>query len=228
MTYSYSTSTNALLFHPLLVKASAHARTQWECNTDIQNIESYQIKKCDIREDPEYKITEEDMMRLRTESKNAIRQWCLLHSVFIEGSMCAMIDTRSHEVYPVDLIARKHDKAQIITIFYTKKRIPKHRYDGILQYTKDLHEVCIQLYALCPTTLALNIYPKTTDGVETMDVIQISRAQWSGQRRRRQAGGGVSVTATTRIPLQNSSVQVREALRMHRRSRGSPHSLMRE
>lgn len=177
-------------------------------------MDRYRPKPCHICDDPDYKLTDEEMTRRKSDTKAAIHVWCFTHSVYVERQECAVVDTRSFELYPIDFIARKHNKVHTVIVFHTRKRIPKHRYDEVLQYARDMHAVCVQLYAMCPTTLVLNTFPATTTTTtgptregdtrsnsnnNDVDIIQISRNRWSGQRRRRQNGGGVSVP-TTRLP----------------------------
>lgn len=183
MVAAFSTSVAALVCHPLLMTTHTSedehgTRSRWVCPAiPLVALHGYECVTCSIDREPAFNLPLHDLTRLCTSTRSQVDEWLRVKGFVRETDACALIDPRSNRMYPIDLIASRHGKACLIILLHTRRRIPRSRHAYALFYANEVHGVCIEQYAMSPTTIVLNTYFK-------------------GQAE----GGGTGVSAISRPP----------------------------
>lgn len=162
----YSTSVTALICHPLLMRMHTTedehvTETRWLCPVIPAGVLSgYECITCPIEREPAFSLQISDLIRLRSEAHAQVDVWMRAKGFARESDLCALVDPRSFRMYPIDMIASRHGKAYLIFLMHTRRRIPRSRHASALVYATEAHGVCVEQYAMSPTTIILNVYFK--------------------------------------------------------------------
>lgn len=160
----FSTSVTALLCHPLLVQAQISDEgmsARWAClAVPLISMGGFTCRIRDIEDEPGFRLSLDDLIQLRSATRDQVNEWLLTKGLEIENPPCAIYDPRSNHMYPIDMIASRHGQAFLIILLHTRRRIPRTRHAEMLQYAREIHGVCIEQYAMSPTTILVNVYFK--------------------------------------------------------------------
>lgn len=147
---------------------------------------------CEVEAEPAFRLHIDPLLQLRAEALDQLSEWMRDKGLEKEAEGCAVFDPRSNRMYPIDLIASKHGRAYLIILLHTRRRIPRTRHAQVLLYANEVHGVCVEQYAMSPTTIVINVYFKGQAEGGGTGVSAISRPSAGSSWSSSSSEGGVT------------------------------------
>ena len=182
-----SSSVVGMVMHPLLGRLVLQRGVPvgWGCERPIPDSASYKYAPYPSPAASTDNMPSEQLQQLEQGCKSLLVTWMMNQGTKSEHPFCAVFDMQSKQIFRVNQIVSRHGKACLVLIFHTKHRIHTKDFPEMFWYANKIHSVCVEQYAMSPTTLLLNAYFKTPAEGGGFGVSAISRPT-SRPRRRRQ------------------------------------------
>ena len=183
-TVRFSTSPTALVCHPLLVRMHTRDDESGQStvllNPPIQvpipGLGCYNYIACELESEPAFRLSLAEAFDLRISTRAQITEWMRSKGFQKEEGPCYFVDTRSLRMYGVHTITSRREQAHIVIALFTRRRIPRARHASALAHANEIYRVCVEQYAMSPTTIIINAYFKGAAQGGGTDVSGISRA----------------------------------------------------
>lgn len=183
------------------------AAVGWGCNQIVPDPHSFQYAQAPPPAASMAAMPITDLRRLESMSKLLIVDWMVDRGAKFEHPFCSVFDIRSHLIYPINQIVSMHGRPCLVLIFHTLKRIPTKDHPEMFWYANRIHTVCVEQYAISPTTILLNAYYKNLSRGLDVGLSAISRHSANPARQRQtrrqnnsRATEGEQTPATTNRP----------------------------
>jgi hypothetical protein len=159
-----TTSTNALIAHPLLVHLTGMNR--WQCVAYVPDAEQYVLAPRP-NSDLGPNITSVEWELMETGGYQAVKEVLARQRLTILSPYCAIMDTREKRLYHVDLVAEQDGRACLILLTHTRSRMSKRARSNMVSHLEEMASVCREHYTVAATVMAINVQYGPTGVVET-------------------------------------------------------------
>lgn len=159
-----TTSTNALLAHPLLVHLTGMNR--WQCVAEVPNADEYVLSPRP-NSDLGPNITSVEWELMETGGYQAVKEVLSRQRVTIMSPYCAIMDTREKRLYHVDLVAEQDGRACLILLTHTRSRMSKRARESMVRHLEEMACVCREQYTVAALVMAINVQYGPTGVVDT-------------------------------------------------------------
>ena len=159
----YSTSPSGLVLHPMLVKLLIRESrvVGWECKViHPDDAVNYTYAHNALSDLHVLKMSTQESTRLMLESRYARENWFISKGISILHNNCALVDPRCKKIYHINLLGKKEGRACLVLLLPSQNRIPRQYHKELQLYANEIHGVCIEQYAMCVTTVLVNIFFK--------------------------------------------------------------------
>ncbi len=159
-----TTSTNALLAHPLLVHLTGMNR--WQCVAEVPNADQY-VLAMRPNNDLGPNITGVERALMETGGFQAVTEVLARQRLTVLAPYCAIMDTREQKLYHVDLVAEQDGRACLILLTHTRSRISKRGKEQMLNHLEEMASVCREHYTVAVKVMAINVQYGPSGVVDT-------------------------------------------------------------
>jgi hypothetical protein len=182
-----SSSVVGLVMHPLLGKLVVQGGEPvgWGCERSVPDASSYKYAPYPPPAVSADKMSSAQLLELEQGCKSMLVAWMINQGAKSEHPFCAVFDAHNKLIFRVNQIVSRHGKACLVLIFHTRHRIHTKDFPEMFWYANKIHSVCVEQYAMSPTTLLLNAYYKSAAEGGGFGVSAISRPTTTSRPRRR-------------------------------------------
>ena len=149
-----TTSTNALLAHPLIVHLTGMNR--WQCVAEVPEADQYVLVPRP-NSDLGPNITSVEWELMETGGYQAVKEVLARQRMTILSPYCAIMDTREKRLYHVDLVAEQDGRACLILLTHTQSRMSKRVKASMHSHLAEIAAVCREYYTVAAKVMAINV-----------------------------------------------------------------------
>jgi len=160
-----TTSTNALLVHPLLVHLTGMNR--WQCVAEVPNADQYELALRPDNHDLGPNITGVDWALMESMGYQAVMEMLARQRMTVLAPYRAIMDTREQKLYHVDLVAEQDGRACLILLTHSRSRMSKRAKEQMLNHLEEIASVCREHYTVAAKVMAINVQYGPSGVVDT-------------------------------------------------------------
>jgi hypothetical protein len=149
-----TTSTNALLAHPLLVHLTG--MNCWQCVAEVPEADQYVLAPRP-NSDLGPNITSVEWELMETGGFQAVKEALARQRMTILSPYCAIMDTQKKRLYHVDLVGEQDGRACLVLLTHTRSRMSKRATTSIQSHLAEMAAVCREYYTVAAKLFAINV-----------------------------------------------------------------------